>query len=538
MGETLNDKALRMFTDLMVEKIQEVSDDPDKPWFSMTSNGLPQNIEGRMYHGMNSLMLYLLCEKMNYKTPVFLTFLQAKAQGVNVKKGEKSFPVLYWNFSIKNMSGHKITMDEYNLLTKEEKREFTVVPYTSIYNVFNVDQTNYKELFPEKWEELKKRFAIRELQDENGMFSCPKLDQMIQENAWLCPIVLEPIDNAFYRPSEDKIYLPLKGQFYKGEDFYSTMLHEMGHSTGEESRCAREIKNKFGDRKYGKEELVAELVAAVTSNSLGIVTGVQKENAQYLKSWLNAIREEPKFLYTILTDVGKASTMILNEVNKLNLQVSLSSSPKEVPTESVKEQTVPVMTEEDYLSSKGYPFVGLGEAALHKGIQKTARQQNKMIELQAEKDLRYTETRENLRNEYQHKLAKGEIRKPTSIERLISTAKGMPELESTQAARRLLKKRGISIDEEKNENENTKDLTAAFRFAITAALTGAFQPLVELKQKGFSPSVKDLEILKDTAPSIRPAVESIFHIRIDSLQCMKLAEADKKNEVKQLSLNF
>jgi len=547
MKDISNDKALQLFADLMIEKIEEVSDNPSKRWFSVAGHGFPQNVEGRLYQGMNSLILYLLCEKRNYVTPVFMTFLQAKTQEVNVLKGQKAFPVLYWDFSIKNENGSKIKIHEYNSLSDELKKEYKVIPYTKEYWVFNVDQTNYAEKYPEKWEELKQKFAVAELKDENGMLSCPVLDRMLQEDAWLCPIDSSIRDRSFYRPSEDKIFIPHKGQFYSGEMFYSTLIHEMTHSTGADTRCAREIKNKFGDAKYAKEELVAECVAAVTCHSFGIVNGIQDENAQYLKNWLAAIREEPKFLYSVLAEVGKASTMIHNEVSKMELAAAKDVSTGPAIDLQIQPITdIPVMTEENYLSSKGYPASGFGEAALHKGVQKTARQQTKMVELQAEKDRNYAEVRESFRKEYKEKLDKGEIRKPTPIEIMISAAKGMPELESTQAARRALMKRGIeweegkvSIEAEKKESvSDAKDFTPAYKAALTAALSGVFQPPVELKREGFHPSVSDLQIMKEIAPAVRPAVETIFQLKIDTLLSFKSAESDNKQEVIQLSLNF
>ena len=91
MKDISNDKALQLFADLMIEKIEEVSDNPSKRWFSVAGHGFPQNVEGRLYQGMNSLILYLLCEKRNYVTPVFMTFLQAKTQEVNVLKDRRLF---------------------------------------------------------------------------------------------------------------------------------------------------------------------------------------------------------------------------------------------------------------------------------------------------------------------------------------------------------------------------------------------------------------------------------------------------------------
>lgn len=526
MSDFANDKTLQKFAELMIKKIKEVSDDWQKPWFSTVGYGLPQNIDGRIYNGMNSFMLYLRCDEMKYRTPVFMTFAQAKEKGVCILKGEKAFPVLYWNFSVKDKNGHKITFDEYKALDKEQQQAYTVIPYTKSYMVFNADQTDFAMVHPEKWEEMQKRFNVQKVKDDKDMLSCPELDMMLLHNTWLCPISSEPIDRAFYRPSEDKIYIPLKGMFHTGEGFYSTMLHEMAHSTGIESRLNRELKNKFGSPKYAKEELVAELTSAVVCQSLGIVSGIQEENARYLKSWLEAISEEPKFIYSVLTDVGKANTMILNETGR---ELALSSTVA---------NSVPVMTEEEYLSSKGYPFSGFGESALYKGIQKTARQQDKMVEHQVEKDLHYEASRESLRKEYHEKLERGEIRKPTTVEKLIAAAKGMPELESMQAARRALEKRGISLREEEGMDAAfpNRNAASAFSAALLAAIAGQYQPMVELKQTGYSPSAKDLDLLRNTASAVRPAVESIFHIKVEPLLIQ--AETDRKNDTVQLSLNF
>lgn len=215
---------------LMVKKIEEVSDNYKNPWFSSIGHGLPQNLEGRVYNGINSFMLFLLQEKNHYQTPVYMTFLQAKDQGIRINKGAAAFPVLYWNFQIKDDEGKKISMDEYKALGKEEQQKYTVYPYTKVYPVFNVDQTNYSEVYPEKWKELQQKFNVAELKDEQGMFCSQELDNMLRNEKWLCPIILNYSDSAFFRPSEDKIYLPLKGQFKTGESFYATLLHEMAHS--------------------------------------------------------------------------------------------------------------------------------------------------------------------------------------------------------------------------------------------------------------------------------------------------------------------
>lgn len=132
--DTASDKALQRFAELMIEKIQQVEDNWQQPWFSTKGGGLPQNIDGRNYNGVNSFMLFLLTEKEQYGMPVYMTFMQAKEKGLNVLKGEHSFPVVYWNFSIKDKNGKKITMDQYRHLSREEQENYKVTPYMKTYN--------------------------------------------------------------------------------------------------------------------------------------------------------------------------------------------------------------------------------------------------------------------------------------------------------------------------------------------------------------------------------------------------------------------
>lgn len=103
---------------------------------------------------------------------------------------------------------------------------------------------------------------------------------------------------------------------------------------------------------------------------------------------------------------------------------------------------IPVLTEEEFLAQNGYGFSGIGEPALHKGRQKTAKQQDKIINRQLAADNEYISKRDELRKEYSEKLKKGELREPTIIEQLIKAANGHPDLESTKAAERSLSKRG------------------------------------------------------------------------------------------------
>ncbi|WP_368124236.1 zincin-like metallopeptidase domain-containing protein, partial [Bacteroides thetaiotaomicron] len=97
--------------------------------------------------------------------------------------------------------------------------------------------------------------------------------------------------------------------------FYGTELHEMGHSTGVKNRLNRKGFYENDKFNYGREELVAELISALSGVYLGISVTVREENAAYLKSWCKAIKEEPKFLFTVLADAIKGSKFIAQHLN-------------------------------------------------------------------------------------------------------------------------------------------------------------------------------------------------------------------------------
>lgn len=426
--------ALAKYANLMIEKMKEVeTSDWRKPWFSQQFRGLPQNLSGRTYNNLNKAMLYFLCEKYNYQTPVFLTFTQAQKENVLIIKGQSSFPISYYELNIKNqITGERVTKEFYNSLNKIEQKKYKVIPFLRYFNVFNLDQTNFAEKYPEKWEIIKKQFCFNEA--INDGYRNPLIDQTIEKQTWVCPIKLKEQDNAFYSPTTDSITLPTMKQFPNGKEFYYTALHEMAHSTGHPERLARKF-GYHGTLLYAHEELIAELSSAVTGRDLGLAVLPRKENAQYLKGWLSEITNDSKYILNILQDVNKAVTMIEEGIG-LNAEQNNSQEAIISPT--------PVMTEDEYLASKGYRDSFCSEQTLHKRIQTTACQQEKSLNFNIERSKKYLTERTAIKKEYQSLLDRGEIRQPTRVERIIKAANGHPELESTRAARRIALAEGIS----------------------------------------------------------------------------------------------
>src|SRR5208283_736210 len=113
------------------------------------------------------------------------------------------------------------------------------------------------------------------------------------------PPRLEQDSRACYRPSTDTVGMPARSAFDSAEEYYSTFFHELTHSTGHPSRVGREgimEHNPFGSEDYSKEELVAEMGAAMVCGVAGIASRTLDNSASYLQSWINRLRSDSRLI--------------------------------------------------------------------------------------------------------------------------------------------------------------------------------------------------------------------------------------------------
>lgn len=337
-GENAQDKALNRFAEMMIEKIESIQQDWKKPWFTEGTMQWPRNLSGRHYNGMNSLMLLMHCEQQGYKHPIFCTFDRVtglnfsktkdgmkpcvdisgnKLPTVTVNKGEKSFPVFLTVFTVVDANGNKIKYEDYKQMPESERELYKVFPKLQVYNVFNIDQTNMSEARPDLYEKFTADMVVEKPQSTDGMFQFAPMDKMIAENLWICPIMPTYGDDAFYSISRDCIVIPEQKQFVSGESFYSNLFHEMTHSTGAEKHLNRLKPSSFGSAEYAKEELVAELTAALVAQYYGMDKHIKDDSAAYLKSWLGSLKEDPAFIKTVLLDVKRASAMLTFKIDEV-----------------------------------------------------------------------------------------------------------------------------------------------------------------------------------------------------------------------------
>lgn len=333
------DAALQRFAEMLIKRMEEMQKDWHKGWIGGGSMfGLPQNISGRTYEGSNAFLLFLHTAENGYKAPVYMTYGQLYKEGAHILKGEKAVPVFKWGFSIKDKDGKKVTEEEFDNMTDDEKKECKRRPFLKIYPEFNIDQTNMSEVNKEKYDAVVSQFRKTDVPTiTDGMYVNKAIDRMMEKQEWVCKIQYDKEEKgAYYSPAKDIVVLPTKAQFrihpddpeecFKdGQEYYGTALHEMAHSTGHPSRLDRLKPAAFGSPEYAKEELVAELTSAMVGNTLGFDRRISDNNVAYLQNWTSALRKEPKFIVTVMADVNKASRIIIKNIDKQ--RIALGEKP-------------------------------------------------------------------------------------------------------------------------------------------------------------------------------------------------------------------
>lgn len=301
-----------------------------KPWDAgIAAMNRPHNFNGRPYHGVNALMLWCTAIDKGYEDPRWLTFKQVNKLGGHVNKGEKAQIVEYWQWE--------------NEVENPETGEKEKVPleHPKVYRatVFNADQcTGLPKLRrqAQKWSPVERAENIIAA---NGVLVTHNTD-----------------GSAFYSPGGDFICLPPRESFATVDAYYSTLLHEVGHSTGHPTRLNREFGGQFGSEGYAREELRAELASTFLCGELGIATtGSDEQHAAYVKSWVSALKNDYNEIFRAAADAEKICNY-LYEREKEYLQLKeqgIEPQVKQPAAESINdEQVLMRMTPEERRSKE------------------------------------------------------------------------------------------------------------------------------------------------------------------------------------------
>jgi antirestriction protein ArdC len=270
-------------TDKFLESLEQGVIPWQKPWRSAAPMNL---VSKKTYSGINVLLLGMT----KYASPYWVSYKQATELGGHVKKGEKSHMVVFWKFL--------------NVTDKNNPDESKKIPMLRYYMVFNVEQC----------EGLEKKIPTVESLAFNPLEECEKIVDGYKGK----PEIEEGGDSASYSPSLDRINMPHKEKFKSVDGYYSTIFHEMIHSTGHAKRLNRnEVVNNdgFGNHSYSKEELCAEIGAAILS-SMGGVESTFDNSTAYLQSWLKSLQNDKKMIIYAAQRSQKAVDHILGIVKE------------------------------------------------------------------------------------------------------------------------------------------------------------------------------------------------------------------------------
>ena len=304
-----SDKIKEMITDRLIAQLEDaIKNGTSAPWNMPwnSSEAFPVNFKsGKRYRGINVIMLAM----QRYESPTWLTFKQAKEEALRqakadgreieektekdrrgipqvkyyengkpfnggVKKGEKSTPVFFWQSLYMDANGKRVD---------DPKKAVKKVPMLRYYSVFNIAQC---EGVKDKWEPAPDANHDPIESAELMIEAMPNAPEITFNEA-----------RAYYRPATDSVNMPRLGLFNSPQEYYSTLFHELVHSTGHKSRLDRDGVAEvagFGSETYAKEELVAEMGAAMLCGISGIENKATEQNTiAYLKSWIGKLKNDP-----------------------------------------------------------------------------------------------------------------------------------------------------------------------------------------------------------------------------------------------------
>jgi antirestriction protein ArdC len=274
--------------ELVTNKIIEQLENGTAPWRKPWKCQMPVNlVSGKAYRGINPFLL----ASAGYGSRYWLTFNQANKLGGFIRKGEKSSIVTFWNIGEEKIIRNADT-------GAERKSKPILLRY---YAVFNVEQT---EGIADKLGLGNAGPRVPSIEGCEAIVSgMPNAPAMVQDA------------RAWYRPSTDTVGMPSRSLFHSSEEYYSTLFHELTHSTGHSSRVGREgieELNTFGSESYSKEELIAEMGAAMLCGVTGIAPATLQNSAAYLKHWIQVLKGDSKLLVSAASQAQKAADFIRN----------------------------------------------------------------------------------------------------------------------------------------------------------------------------------------------------------------------------------
>ncbi|MEP7128044.1 MAG: ArdC-like ssDNA-binding domain-containing protein [Chitinophagales bacterium] len=279
--------AYQAITDAIIERLEAGTAPWRMPW-TTADGSLPKSLTtGKAYRGINPFLLLMSAAAKGYSSPLWGTYKAITEKGGQVRKGEKGTTIVFWKrFPTKEL---------------DEAGNPKQAMVLRVYTVFNVEQADGLVLpAPD---------VDAEPVDHDPIAEC---------EAAIAPYLADLASvrrdgtRAFYVPATDALTVPPLNAHESPEEFYSTMFHEIAHSTGHTSRLDRPtFAGHTTAQAYGKEELVAELGAAMLAGILGVSPAVIDNSAAYLADWIKTLRGDNKLVVQAAAQAQRAADLVL-----------------------------------------------------------------------------------------------------------------------------------------------------------------------------------------------------------------------------------
>ena len=256
-----------------------------KPWTCQTPANL---VTQKEYRGLNVFTL----ASQGFPSRFWLTFNQATKLGGRIRKGGEIF-------SRHLLERGRRTRDDYANGEKETSRPFLL----RYYSVFNLSQAEGIDI---------PASLLHETRTNDPIITCEQIVANMPS-----PPGFEQSDKAWYSPNNDLVGMPARGLFHSSEEYYATEFHELAHSTGHPKRLHRENFDSpvsFGSESYSKEELIAEMTAAMLCGIAGIEQNTLENSAAYLKTWIARLKSDSRLLVSAASQAQKAADFIQGKV--------------------------------------------------------------------------------------------------------------------------------------------------------------------------------------------------------------------------------
>jgi antirestriction protein ArdC len=275
-----------VITNRIITQLQNGVAPWQKPWRVRGNNGLPRNlVTHREYRGINVWILL----SSRYSSQYWLTFRQARELEGHVRPGETGLPVVYWKFGTREVQDGDEVIEKASVLCR-------------YYTVFNVEQCEGLRLQPAQ--------SADQESEVQPIRKCERVVDHWQQK----PRMMHGGDYASYNKTLDIVRMPERSCFNSAEEYYSTLFHELTHSTGHLTRLNRVSLadfERFGDQNYSREELVAEMGAAFLAGYCGIENRTINNSASYLANWLDALKNDSRMIVVAASQAQKAADLIL-----------------------------------------------------------------------------------------------------------------------------------------------------------------------------------------------------------------------------------